>query len=386
MTTTAPEAPTLSAALVQELNALLDKVKIALMEKPDVAFFTTIALSLKHIWDPTCPTAYTNAHVVGWNPDFFKGLSPEERLFVEVHESCHVAYDHIGRKQDRDMRLWNIAADHAINLMLLERGFKMPSFGCADARFKGMGAEDIYNILVNEKVPPPPNQMEDLRPGEGSAEEHKRHVEDLIIRAATQAKMQGQPGSIPAEIQLFLDSLFKPKLPWLTILRRYLTEFAKTDYTWKKPNRRFFPQYHLPSMDGKKVMDLDFYIDISGSVSDHEFKTFVSEIAGVFKMMKPNRIRIIQFDTAIHHIDTVRSFSDLKKIEFTGRGGTDVECILNMIEQDKAKLSMVFTDGGFNWRRNGCKQNVLWLINDNPSWKSIFGKVIHFSTRGYVKA
>lgn len=382
MTTTAPH---LSEAALRELNDMLDKTKIALMERLDCAFFTTIALSLKHVWDSSQPTAWTDYHSIGWNPEFFKGLSPEERLFVEVHESCHVAYDHMGRMMGREPKLWNIAADHAINLMLQERGFKMPDWVCKDKRFTGMGAEDIYNILSNEKIPPPPNQMEDLRPGPGTPAEEKQHVEDLIIRAATQATMQGQPGSIPGEIQVFLDKLFKPKLPWAQILRRYLTEFAKTDYTWKKPNRRFFPTHYLPSMDGVKVMDLDFYIDISGSVSDHEFKTFVSEIAGVFKMMKPNRIRIIQFDTRIHHVDTVKSLADLKNITFTGRGGTDVECILDMIERDKAKLAMVFTDGGFNWRRNGCKQNVLWLINDNAKWKSLFGKVIHFSTRDYVK-
>jgi predicted metal-dependent peptidase len=216
-------------------------------------------------------------------------------------------------------------------------------------------------------------------------EQHKRHVEDMITRAAVQATMQGQPGSIPADIQLFLDKLFKPKLPWSTILRRYLTEFAKVDYTWKKPNRRFFPAHYLPSLDGLKVMDLDFYIDISGSVTDHHFTTFMSEIAGVFKMMKPNRIRIIQFDTRIHHIDTVKNLNDMMKIEFHGRGGTDVECILDMIEKEKTKLSMVFTDGGFHWRRQGCKQNILWLINDNPNWKSLFGKVIHFDTDTYVK-
>jgi predicted metal-dependent peptidase len=384
MTTTAPV--TLSDATVRELNEKLDKVKIALMEKLDCAFFTTIALSLQHIWDPTCKTAYTNYRVIGWSPDFFNSLDNETRLFVEVHESCHVAYDHLGRQMDRDMRLWNIAADHAINLMLEERGFKMPDWVCKDKRFKGMGAEDIYNILVNEKVPPPPNQMEDLRPSDMTSDEQQRHVEDLIIRAATQATMQGQPGSIPGEIQLFLDKLFKPKLPFAQLLRRYMTELAKTDYTWKKPNRRFFPQHHLPSIEGRKVMDLDYYVDISGSVSDEQFMMFMSEIAGVMKMMKPNKIRIIQFDTEIQHIDTIRSFSDIAKLQFHGRGGTDIECIMNMIEEGNATLSMVFTDGGFNWRRNTAKKKILWLINDNPSWKPMFGSVLHFSTRDYVKA
>lgn len=385
MTTTPEPIADLSDAKLAELQTMMDKTKIALMSKLDCAFFTTVAFSLRQVWDTSAPTAYTNSVVMGWNPTFFEKLSPEERLFVMVHEACHVAYDHMGRLMGREMRLWNIACDHVINLMLLERGFKMPDWVCKDARFAGMSSEDVYTILQNEKKPPPPNPMEDMRPSNMTPEQHKRHVEDIIIRAATQATMQGQPGSIPGEIQLYLEKLFKPKLPWATILRRYLTEFAKTDYTWKKPNRRFFPEHYLPSLDGKKVMDLDFYIDISGSVTDHQFTTFMSEIAGVFKMMKPNRIRIIQFDTRIHRIDTVQSFADMQKITFTGRGGTDVECILDMIEEAKVKLSMVFTDGGFNWRRAGCKQNVLWLINDNPKWKELFGKTIHFSTQDYVK-
>lgn len=370
---------------MNELQRLLDKTKIALMERLDCAFFTNIVFSLKHVWDDTCGTAYTDYKSIGWDPKFFLELDADERLFVEIHEACHVAYDHMGRILGREHELWNIACDHAINLMLKERGFKMPKVGCADPRFKGMSAEDIYTILENERSKVPPNQMPDLRATDMLPEDQKRHVEDIIIRAATQAQMQGQPGSIPGEIQLFLDKLFKPKLPFPQLLRRYMTEFAKVDYSWRKPNRRFFPAHHLPSLEGRKVMDLDFYIDISGSVDDEQFLAFISEIAGVMKMMKPNKIRIVQFDTRIQHVDVIKSFADIAKLKFTGRGGTCIECIMEMIEAGNATLSMVFTDGGFNWKRNGSKKKILWLINDNPRWKPLFGSVLHFSTRDYVK-
>jgi predicted metal-dependent peptidase len=147
-----------------ELQILMDKTKIALMSKTDSAFFTTIAFSLRQVWDETERTAYTDSVVMGWNPDFFKKLSPEERLFVMVHEACHVAYDHMGRLMGREHEMWNIACDHVINLMLLERGFKMPDWVCKDPRFTGMSADEVYTILQNEKTPPPPNQMPDMRP------------------------------------------------------------------------------------------------------------------------------------------------------------------------------------------------------------------------------
>jgi predicted metal-dependent peptidase len=368
-----------------ELTALLNKTKVALMESRDATFFTTICFSLKFQWDDTQPTAYTDGLVLGFNPDFFKRMTMDERIGVMIHESMHVAYMHMDRKQDRDHEIFNNAADHVINLQILARGFKLPSFRLAEDRFKGQGTEEVYTTLMAEKKtnPPPPNAMPDLRQGSMPPDDLRNHVQDIITRAAIQSKMRGDtPGSIPGDIQLYLDNLLNPKLPWQTILRKYLKEMDKSDYSFKKPNRRFFPEHHLPSLYGQSLMDLCIAVDISGSVTNEDFKRFISEIAGIFKMMKPKKITLIQFDTTLHSIDVLKNLYDLSQVKFTGRGGTRIEPVMDWCDKNKPQMLMVFTDGEFRYHRS-CKNNILWLIHDNAKWLPADGKgkVIHYTMK-----
>ena len=83
----------LTAVAQQALN----KAKIELMRRPDSVFFITVCFSLKHIWDSSIKTAATNGIDIKFNPGFFMSLTAEERLFLLLHETCHVAYQHMCR-------------------------------------------------------------------------------------------------------------------------------------------------------------------------------------------------------------------------------------------------------------------------------------------------
>lgn len=385
---------------MNELQQELNRTKVALMSSKESVFFTTIAFSLKFEWDDTIPTAATNGYKLKWNPTFFLKSTKGQRVFVYVHEACHVAYDHMGRslnlflgldetEKRRRHSIWNKAADHVINLMLKARGFEMWDWVCCDPCFTGMSAEQVYAILLAEDDQSP-NQMEDIElpdlGGEGqpaSMQEHQKHIENILIRASVQSKMAGeQAGTIPGEIEVFLDNLLRPRLPWTTIVRREVGKLAKSGYTWLKPNRRYFPDLYLPARWATVPAEMTFYVDISGSVSDHQFHVFVSEIAGALRMFNLKKITIVQFDEVIHSVDVVKNLKQLSKIKFSGRGGTDCECIFEHMEANTPGLACVFTDGEFDWYRDKMKSKtrILWLINDNPHFKAQFGRVVHFKT------
>ena len=377
----------------EQLNKLLNQAKIGLMSTPESVFFSTILFGMKFVWDDTCPTAWTTGLKLGFNRSFFLRCTPDERIGVLVHECYHVAAMHIIREGSREHDLFNRAADHVTNLDLESRGFRLPSFRLADPRFIGMGTEEVYNVLFAEKQqgePQQPNGMDDLRqPGEGedgeapmSGEDVKRALDDILIRAVVQSKMAGEkPGTIPGEIEVYLDKLLNPKLPWQTILRKWLKSLGKYDYSWKRPNRRFQPQHYLPSLWSEGAMvDFQAWVDISGSETDDDFQRFISELAGILRMMKPKKIELGQFDTCIKSITTVRSVKELENVEFHGRGGTIITQVLDHIEKTRPKVAMIFTDGGFRMDRSKCSTNVLWMIHDNPNWTAPFGKIIHYST------
>lgn len=354
----------------------LDKAKIALMSKADSAFFTTVCFSLKHIWDETIPTACTNGTEIRYNPKFFLSMNEHERVFVLVHEAMHVALLHITRLQGRNHQKWNMAADYVINLMLVDRGFTLPKGGLLEKSYAGLSTEQVYDLIPDHQAEDYPMDIEEAF---GELTNVEENIKEILVRASVASKMAGdKAGSIPGDIQIYLDKLLKPKLPWKIILRRFIQAFAKDDYTFTRPNRRFFPKHILPGLKSEKLIDLAIAVDTSGSVSDEEFKRFVTETSGILKMMQPDEMTLIQFDTKLKSIDTIKNLRDLTQVTFTGRGGTKIGPVLDWAKENKPQLLLVFSDGEFHWPGDTLKSPTLWMIHNNKGFQAPFGQVIHY--------
>lgn len=356
----------------------LNKAKIQLMSREDSAFFTHLAFSLKHEWDDRRRTAATDGRTIWFNPKFFMSLSTAEQIFLLLHEAMHVAYLHMIRIGEREHKRWNKANDYVINLQLVDRNFQMPTGGLLDRAFAGMSSEQVYDLLP---VGSAEDMDMDLVPGEGDelSDEITREVQDILVRANIQSKMAGdKPGTVPGDIQVYLDNLLNPKLPWNRLLSKYLHAFAKNDYSWKKLNRRFFPTHYLPGLCGERLIDLAIAIDISGSVSDADFKAFVTEIASILRMMNPDKITVIQFDTMLQHVDEVKNVKELLALKFTGGGGTTIGPVMQWAKEKHPQLLLVFSDGEFSMPQIKPPNETLWVIHNNERFKPPFGKVIHY--------
>lgn len=365
-----------------EHDKALSKAKIHLMTKPDSVFFTTIVFSVKHLWDFNIPTAATNGTEIRYNPKFFMSLSQEERVFLLLHESMHIAYMHMLRLKERDHGKWNMAADYVINLMLVDRKYVMPKCGLLDRRYRGMSTEEVYDLLPDNKTIP--QELSDLEEGptnEEDAADIEEAVKEILVRAQVASQQANEkPGAIPGDIQAYLDKLLKPKLPYTVILKRFIYEQARNDYTYRKPNRRHYPDHYLPNLYSEKLTDIAIAVDVSGSVTQQTFDAIISEIGSIFKMCKPEKITVLHFDTEIKEVNVVKSFKDLTNIQFTGRGGTHISPIINWYQKNKPKVFLIFTDGYFSFPPEMLKSvnNVVWIIYDHPDFQTKFGKVIHY--------
>lgn len=365
----------------------LDKAKVALIRKPDSAFFTTLCFSLRQVFDDSTETAACDGRKIYWNKEFFMKLSQEERVFVMLHETMHAAYLHMDplRKGKRDHHKWNVACDHVINLQLIERGFKMPEIGLADPQYTGMSSEQVYDLLPDNVVPPmsdlktPDNSSDNSSSGQTDMAQLREEIQNALIRAQIQSKLSGdKAGTIPGEIQIFLDNLLNPKLPWHRILQKYLQTYVKDDYSWRKINRRFFPKHMIPSLHSTALIDVAIAVDTSGSVSDKDFKQFISEAHKVLRMMKPSSMTLIQFDRAIKSVDKLKTIRDLAKVKFFGRGGTCIEPVMEWQQKHRPQVLMIFTDGCFADWKGKPSSDVIWLIHNNPNRNFNYGKVIHY--------
>jgi len=372
---------------MQEAKKALDRAKIKLMMRTDLVFFTVVCFSLKILWDKSIPTACTDGKCIIFNPEFFMSLDKHEQLFLLLHETLHVAFMHMLRLYQYNPEKWNKAADYVINDILVMAGLKMPIGGLHDVAYRGMSVKQVYDLLPDE---PSGSFSMDLVPGEGNGGEGngskeaaskaaEREIADILVRAATQAKLSNSGiGEIPGEIQLYLDGLLDPKLPWHQILRRFMRSMSKSDYSFRKPNRRFFPRHYLPSLYNQGLMEIAVAIDTSGSVSDSDFTQFISEVAMIIKSEKPDKLTLLQFDWNIKSIDSIKTFRDLKNLDFHGRGGTCVEPVIAWAKEKKPAVLLIFTDGWFRMPEITPDTQIIWVIHNNKDFTCDFGKIIHY--------
>lgn len=371
----------------------MSKAKIGLMYDRSTAFYAAVAMRLPFHWDNSQPTAYTDYKSIGYNTEFFMELSAEERVFLLAHEAMHVALMHNFRIGNRNHKLWNDACDYAINIELRDAGLKLPQGVLYNKAYKGMSAEQIYDLLVQQNKQPS-NAWDDLRDSTSTPakeddlglpvfsdvalQEIKQQVQDIVLQAATQVRMQGQADSIPGEIQVFLNKLINPQIPWGVVLQRYLKALTRSGYTWRKRNRRYQDVY-LPGIESHSLMEIAVAWDMSGSVSDTETTAFASECTSIFRMMKPKKVTLVQFDTRVFQVDVLKSFLDIAKLKLKGRGGTNLNPVAVWTQENKPHLTIIFTDGQFSHPKEKFHGNVIWLVHNNPTFTSNVGKVIHYT-------
>ena len=111
----------------KDLEGMLLKAKIELMSRSP--FISTIALSLRHIITDKCNTADVCGTTIRYNPSFIEKQSITQFAGLMAHECWHVAFQHIGRRGNKDPYIWNAAGDYVINYMLTKSGFEIPKGG-----------------------------------------------------------------------------------------------------------------------------------------------------------------------------------------------------------------------------------------------------------------
>ncbi len=373
-----------------DIQTELSKTKIEMMTKPDSVFFSTLCCSLQTKITKDIPTLGVDGINLYVNPDFFLGLNKEERLFLLLHETLHVAYLHTVRHVGKNLKIWQLAIDYVVNGELIKRGYKMPTGknkGLYDSKFNGMSAEEVYKILLEEdqeiECPMPdliPNpDGSNNTPTEEVMAKMEQEVMSKITQAAMLAEMSNQAGSVPEFIQRMLKDISKPKVNWKVVLNRFFKSLTTSDYSWQRPNKKYLPLY-MPKLRSEALGRIDFAIDTSGSIDEEQFNQFISEVYAVLRMLKPSSIGVYQFDHALQGNAVVKSLKGLLKLPFSGGGGTNPEVAMQEFIKNDAMALIMLTDGYFNKHRlTNPKRPVVWVIYNNDSFIPPFGKAIHIT-------
>lgn len=353
-------------------------------------FFGALVLRLRPVEDRVCQTAWVDGVRLGYNPEWFAGLSESVQEFVLCHEVMHVVLRHHTRRGSRNPTYWNVAGDHAINLILRDSGHTLWDKCLADPKYVGWDAYRIYDdVLPDSQDDPsdgdpgqpgdtggesedgsgqPGNQpgdqddqsgnpggagqeqggeeqgedpgglggVRDLpggEDGEPASEADRRESEaEWQIAAESAAKAAASRGKLPGNLRSLITELSEPEVNWREVLRDFVARCVSQDYTWTRPNRRHIAGgLYLPTLEGETLPPVVIGIDTSGSMSDETLAQAGGEIRSILSDFDTS-VTVIYCDTRVNRVDQFDDPDDLV-LTADGRGGTYLTPIFEKVEE-----------------------------------------------------
>lgn len=382
---------------------MLINARVSLLFKN--AFFGNLATGLKMVnADDWCGTAATDGRFFYYNSNFICLLEQKEVEFLFGHEVLHVVYDHMGRRGDRDARMFNVANDYAVNADLRRHkiGEFITSVPCLyEAKYDGKPSEWIYDdlmknvqtidletllgMLIDEHMDAEEddNDKNSNRPKkmtEAEREQLRQEIKQNILNAAKAA----QAGDLPKGVQRLLGDITDPTMPWRELIQTSVTSAIKNDYSFSKPNRRgWHMDAILPGMTPGEEIDICVALDMSGSISTKVGNQFVTEVGAMMDMFDGYRIHIFCFDTNAYAPADFNSdnMDTIDQYEPKGGGGTDFRAIFDHLKErgEPVNRLIVFTDGmpfGSWGDEDFC--DTTWIIHGSKDIVPPFGTHAYF--------
>jgi len=383
----------------------------------DHPFFGSLLFRLKGRESRSVPTMATDGVSLFYNPEFVETLNAATLAGTLAHEVMHPALHHHVRRSGRDPKRWNVACDFAINPLLVDAGLSLPDGLLIDNRFRGMSAEQIYNLLESESEPEQDSEREggeDESGGEASKdeassggdsnepsapvteggigqvldapppdeetltiEEQARQWDVAVKQATTVAR---QAGKVPVGLTRTLEGAAEASVDWREMLRRLWSDTIPADYSWMRPNRRhLWTGLYLPGVVREGVGEVAIAVDCSGSVSGRQLRLFEAEVRSILEGQRPERVYVLYFDAVVHKVETYESGQriDLNPV---GGGGTEFGPCFGWLDVHGIRpQTMVFlTDLYGSFPPAAPSYPVLWASTGRR--QAPFGEVIPMQT------
>lgn len=347
----------------------------------DHPFFGVLSLKLALIEDRvSTKTLKTDGKSLWFNPEYVATLSPHELVGVMAHEVLHCANGHTWRRQHRDPREWNEAADLAINPIVLAAGMLLPKGALDGASYLGMSVEEIFERRRKEKQEQqsqePPTQGQSPHQGnegqpddscfgevvdceDGAMPEAQAGWSEAVLNAAKQAQAMGR---LPAGMERLVQEIKNPPQDWRAILRRFVQQNATSDYSWTVPNGRYLHLgLYMPSLRSESMPPMVVAVDTSGSIDDLVVSQFAREINAIVDELQPQAVHIVYCDAKVQGVDVFEQGEPIT-IKPKGFGGTDFRPVFEWVEKEGITPSCLvyLTDMEGAFPKNEPGYPVLW--------------------------
>jgi predicted metal-dependent peptidase len=356
------------------------------------------------LMDATIPTACTNGLDKRYSPAFVATLTDKQLRLLVLHENLHVSYRHMTVWRPlwkQDARRANIAADHFVNLSLVdsdagEGWLEMPTVGVMpEPKYRGWSVQMIFDDLGGDHPDDPDGgsgdgdgggfDQHDWQAAQQMTEAEQNQLAEDVDRALRQGQMVAQARGLgKGGSALAVDDLLAPKVDW----RRQLAEFVqdtcmgRDESTWRRPNRRYLADdVYMPSMEATSMGELVVALDTSGSCfSGTVISRFASELAAIVERVRPSKVRVLYVDMEVHGEQVFEGGTfALTALKPEGGGGTDMTQVFKYISAKRytPQAVVILTDGETPYG-TAPAYPVLWAITEK-NIKAPYGRTIHLT-------
>ncbi len=413
-------------------------------------------------------TAATDGATIYFDPEYFKSLDDEEKLFVVAHEMLHIKFEHMRRLKTpsgklRDMKLWNIATDAIINANLEQDGFKIKKGYVNMPEAINYSAEAFYEKLLSEQQAKqnPKNNADKGKQGSfGSAsgganggvgdsaidadsseakqagddaEPYDKNVTDChdlwekALGKDAQADSErksiiqkikehyhGNQDQMPSPVEIDESAMFRenrearranareymhsysmgggeinlepfgkveaaePVVDWKWALKKaFETDEYEAVWTRRKAIAENNYAYRLDEEKEEEVPETEVMLDISGSISAEQLKSFLQQLK---PLLENSKLKVGFFASeATKSFVEIKSNKDIDNLQIPKlRNGTNLDVAVRSFSKGKIVNKIVFTDGYGYMPRDDLRSvvDLIWILSDKHNFSPCCGRVI----------
>jgi predicted metal-dependent peptidase len=316
----------------------------------------------------------------------FPKITIRDIIIILSHEIMHLLYKHFTRLENRDIYIWNLAADHVINRELIknsdilrhdltfsifydkELNILMPDCSTEEAYeyfiknvnnknnnnnnnetsdtnqknkkyeidISDNGIMNIKDTIQDKEFNIQVSSIENYN----NIDYEKNEVNEIINNLHNEMKInyksisENFKGNIAGSFKSIFSYFFDQPVPWENILNKSIKtniQIVPDNRSWVTPNKKYISHnLILPSIINTEEYNaigiLIIIIDTSGSISNTDLQKFSSVISQSFKHFE--EIILIFHDQKIQDIQTYNNHEEeifikyIKTSGYRGRGGT----------------------------------------------------------------
>ncbi len=168
---------------------------------------------------------------------------------------------------------------------------------------------------------------------------------------------------------------------WKTILKRYIDNDVEM-YDYRRADEDNYYQARVEDIEQFDKPGVEVMLDTSYSVSDSLIREFLRQLK---QLIKDTKLRVGCFSYFVYDFVEIKKVQDIDTFKIEGRSSTNFNGAAQAFTwkgADAQNLNrIIFIDGEDDFTLTDKKyKNLIWIIYDNPDFKTDYGRVIHVNS------